>query len=467
MAQVRFLKINGTYGYHEQHDPTSDELTLFGLAMNGDIAMGSNEVTGLPATPTSGDSAASKSYVDNQISGMTWKDPAVVLNIIDDSSGGPPGSPSAGDAYVVDSATGDWSGFSVGDIVEYDGSTWNTIVSNSGGFVPDGTRVVVSDSPGGTGSFNGHDLDIGTADGSGSWSFTDPQDGWAILINGENGYYENTSWVYDTSTPEWVQFSGAGQINAGAGLGKSGNTVSVNFGDGITETPSDYVGIDLVDTNPGLELTGTSPNKELQVQVDGAHGIILGASGVEIEIDDTPDTLDVDGDGLKVVGLPSLFKINGTAVGATVTAANLDTLTDGSNADALHTHTIDSVDEAKRVEDTHLNNVAVAAGDVVRWSGTNNEVTPADNSTIAGARAVGVARTGGASNPGTSEVVKHGVCAGILSSATVNTPYFLGATGALVTWGSLPTPGRIIRVGYALNATDLDVQIMDLGYKAV
>lgn len=34
----------------------------------------------------------------------------------------------------------------------------------------------------------------------------------------------------------------------------------------------------------------------------------------------------------------SRFKIDGTSVGATVTAPNLDTLTNGSNADALHTH---------------------------------------------------------------------------------------------------------------------------------
>lgn len=34
----------------------------------------------------------------------------------------------------------------------------------------------------------------------------------------------------------------------------------------------------------------------------------------------------------------SAFQIEGVSVGTTVTAANLDTLTDGSNADALHTH---------------------------------------------------------------------------------------------------------------------------------
>lgn len=468
MGQVRFFKLNATDGFHEQHDPTTDELTLAGLTMNGNIAMGTHEVTGLPATP-SATGAASKEYVDNLISGLVWKPPVEVLKIKSDAdqSGTPPTAGAAGEAWVVNNWGG---GYTDGDIVEWSGSAWVVVVDEGGaGEPPDGTRVAVIDT-GAAGSFAGKEDQIATYDATGdTWSFEAPSNGWAILVDGAGGYYENTGWVYDSSPGEWVQFSGAGQITAGAGLSKTGNTISVNFGDGIAETPSDYVGIDLA-TTPGLELTGTSPNKKLRVLTDGAHGIVLGASGVEIEIDDTPDTLDVDGDGLKVVGLPSLFKINDVAVGATVTAANLDDLTDGSNADALHTHTITAVDEAKRVEHTHLNNVTVTAGQVVRWSGTNNEVTPADNqpvATVANHRAIGVARTGGAANPGTSEVVKHGVCPGVLTSATVNTPYFLGNTGALVAFTSIPTPGRVIRMGYAANGTDLDVQIMDLGTKLV
>ena len=447
---------------HEQ--AADDELNLGALTMSGDIAMGSNEVTGLPATPSSGDAAASKAYVDNQITGLVWKPPCLTLRMVDDAAGGPPtlGSGDAGDAYVVDSATGAWSGFAIGDIVGWDGSAWNLILAGSGGNPADGARVVVDASPGSGGSFNGHGLDIAEYVSGTGWTFEDPSDGWAVLINGENDYYENTAWVYDSGTPEWVQFSGAGQIVAGVGLLKTGNTLDVRLGNGITQNPTDYVGIDL-STNSGLELVGTSPDEELQVKVDGAHGIIIGTSGLELEIDDTPDTLDVDGDGLKVVGLPSLFKINDVAVGSTVTAPNLDDLTDGSNADSLHTHNIVAVEEAQRVEHTHLNNTAVTTGRAVRWSGTNNEVTHADNSSKSTAQTIGVARSGGAANPGTSEVVKHGVCAGVLSSATVNTAYFLGTAGVLVVAGSVPKPGYVVQMGFAVNADDLDVQIQNFG----
>jgi hypothetical protein len=468
MALVRFIRFHDTYAGYIQHDPTTDELALAGLQMSGDITMSSNEVTGLPSTP-SATGAASKEYVDNLISGLVWRNPAIVLQMVDDASSGPPtlGSGDAGKAYVVDSATGAWSGFSVGDIVEWDGSAWNLILAQSGGEPPDGTRVIVAPSPGAGGSFNGHGDEIGVYDATGdSWSFISPSDGDAVLINGENGYWENTAWVYDSTPGGWIQFSGAGQISDGAGLLKSGNVLDVRFGNGIAQNPSDYVGIDLATTS-GLELTGSSPDQQLRVLTDGAHGIVLSASGVEIEIDDIPDTLDVDADGLKVVGLPSLFKVNDTAVGATVTAANLDDLTDGSNADSLHVHTHTGVTDAARVEETILNNASVSAGQVVRWSSTNNEITPAANDSFPNARAIGVARTGGAANPGTSNVVRLGKCAGVLSGATVNTPYFLSSTGTLVVYGSLSLPCKVVRMGFAANATDLDVQITDFGWQLV
>ncbi|NIW99320.1 MAG: hypothetical protein GWN13_13945 [Phycisphaerae bacterium] len=56
----------------------SDTMDLGGLTMTGDIAMGSNEVTGLPSTPSGDTAAASKAYVDAVASGLAPKDSAVV-----------------------------------------------------------------------------------------------------------------------------------------------------------------------------------------------------------------------------------------------------------------------------------------------------------------------------------------------------------------------------------------------------
>ena len=64
---------------------------------------------------------------------------AFTIRVLDRNSSGPPGSPSDGDAYIVDSATGNWSSFSVNDIAAYIGSTWYAVTPK------EGMRVWVND----------------------------------------------------------------------------------------------------------------------------------------------------------------------------------------------------------------------------------------------------------------------------------------------------------------------------------
>lgn len=485
MAERKFLYMDGSFGYPTESDSSSDTIALAGMNLSGNaVFSGGAEPTGLPATPSGDTAAASKAYVDGLISGIVWKESAVCLSLIGNATVVTVNglSPTAGDAYVMtDSGTLTAGSLAVvaGDLVEYDGSAWVKLVSAAGGFVPAGTRAILSTttalvSPYTDATDDGKVVAFSGSSNTGA-DTGDAETHNALLIqdSGNAGYYDNLGFVFEGTVPTgtWVQFTGAGTVNAGDGLDKSGNTIFVGNGDGI-QVNADSIQVDLETTNQSLEFVGASPDGELQVRVDGAHGLALGTSGVEVEIDATPDTLKVDANGLGVTGLPQDFKINDVATNyddagtGQVTAANLNTLTAGSssNADSLHTHAIPA-EEAKRIEDTHLNNAAVTAGRVVRWSATNNEVIHADNGSVAGARAIGVARTGGAANPGTSEVVKHGICAGCLTSATVNIPYFLGTAGALVVFGSIPTPGRVIRMGYASNASDLDVNIQDLGYK--
>lgn len=373
-------------------------------------------------------------------------------------------TPAKGDAYVISNTGAKWNG----GIQEWSSTAWVEILAGSGGYVPAGSRAILALTPSKTliapyteatddckiVSFTGLS-NTGTNTGHAT-------EGSAVLVDGENSYYENWGFVFDGTVPtgSWIQFTGAGQINAGDGLTKDGNTLNVGRGDGIS-VGADTVNVDLSSSNPGLELTGTSPTKTLQAKVDGAHGIIRNTSGLEIEIDDSPDTLDVDADGLKVVGLPTLFKINDIATGSTVTAPYLDTLTNGSDASALHYH---QGGEAHRIEDTLLNEEIIATRKVVRWGTVADKIKVADNGAAATARAIGIARVGGAADPGTSQVVKYGFCDGALNGAgVVNTPYYLGTAGALVVFASVPRPGRIIRMGFGINVDDIDVQIMDYG----
>jgi hypothetical protein len=354
---------------------------------------------------------------------------------------------------------------------------WVKVVAAVGGYPPDGTRAVLSTqtaliSPYTDATDDGKIVEFDGTSLTGA-DTGEATDGSAVLILGEGGFYENNGYVYDGTVPSgsWIQFTGAGSVVAGAGLSKDGNTLNVNFGDGIHEA-TDYVAVELSASTPGLELVGTTPNKTLQAQADGAHGIVRGASGLEIEIDDTPDTLDVDADGLKVVGLPEDFKVNGVNthyddVGTgQVSAANLDTLTAGStsNADSLHTHTNIEVEEAKRVEDVHTADSTIVANRAVCWSSTASKIEHADNSGPLTSNIIGVSKDGGdADDP--IQVVKHGVLAGF-TGLTQRLGYYVGASGAYVALASVPRPGRVFRLGFAKSATELDVQLMDFGWRA-
>ena len=69
------------------------------------------------------------------------------IRVLSQSNSGPPGSPSDGDAYIVDSATGTWSGFAVKDIALYLNTTWHgmTPFEGMGVWVVDENKEYVYD----------------------------------------------------------------------------------------------------------------------------------------------------------------------------------------------------------------------------------------------------------------------------------------------------------------------------------
>jgi hypothetical protein len=125
----------------------------------------------------------------------------------------------------------------------------------------------------------------------------------------------DAQYVWDADGAQWIQISGTGQITAGDGLTKDGNTidfsnngtgtfdglviaansVGVAAADGV-QISANYVTLLLeaagADTG-GLELTGTSPNKELRLDIDGtstgaiASVMDLNANGLAINVDNS------------------------------------------------------------------------------------------------------------------------------------------------------------------------------------
>jgi hypothetical protein len=234
-----------------------------------------------------------------------------------------------------------------------------------------------------------------------------------------------------------------------------------NTSAGIEVTASG-IGIDLAATNPALGFDGSG---DLEVLVVTAGGIEKAATGLQIKLDNTPNaTLSLSSSGIKVIGVPALFTIAGTAVSANVTATNLGILTAGvaSDADALHTH--HNIAQAQRVERDDLNAAEnLAGGDPVYWS-ANDQYGKGDAGVDAKSRVIGV-NVGAVTTGNPATVVSEGEAAGVGGAWTVNDVIYLADTGGLTNTRPAASK-RIIVMGYAMNANDLWVDIRDYGKRA-
>jgi hypothetical protein len=256
----------------------------------------------------------------------------------------------------------------------------------------------------------------------------------------------DTLYTWDEANTEWVVILGPSNLPDGTSASGGGTKGKLGVDSDLgLEVNSGILGIDLAssgglefdgsgdlqvhvhDTTPGLDIDGSNG---LRVTWDGAHGIIVGSSGIELEIDDTPDTLDVDGDGLKVVGVPSEFKIGGSACAAAVSAANLTQLTDGSET-VLHTHAGFSSSERTELEYT-VGTGGVTIGDPVYLTAGGDTVAKADADDSALAWVLGIAMsTEVATDP--VDVTMGGVAKAVFSGKTAGTKYYLGDGGGLAT----------------------------------
>ena len=252
--------------------------------------------------------------------------------------------------------------------------------------------------------------------------------------------------VVDTNALSWTQFTGLGEVSAGNGLSKNVNALAVALA-----------------TNSGLQFTGGLLD---QLLVTGG-GLSKNASGLQVLVNPTPSTLAADASGLRVTGLPGLFLVAGAAVDANVTAANLNTLVDGtaSYADALHNHS--TVAGALNLQGPATNSAVsgINAGDPVCWGSTANTLARADCAADATSRVIGIAAGSIATNA-TGTIVREGVVVGVLSGATPGAPYWLASGGGLTAACPTASGSRVIRVGFAKNATDLEVRVADMGKRA-
>lgn len=228
-----------TKGYVDTADAL--KLNLSGGTMSGNIAMGTNKITGL-GTPTADADAVTKSYVDAIAQGIDAKASVVAATTTNITLSG---------AQTIDGVS-----------------------------VIAGDRVLVKDQT--TTANNGIYLCA-----SGSWTRTTDADAWTELVaaytfveggttNGNNGFICTVAagGTLGTTAITFAQFSGAGQVVAGAGLTKTGNTLDV----GTASSSRIVVNSDNID----LATTGVTASTYKSVTTDAYGRITAGTNPTTI-----------------------------------------------------------------------------------------------------------------------------------------------------------------------------------------
>lgn len=249
-----------------------------GTQWTGDQDAGGNKLTGL-GTPTTDSDAATKAYVDAAVSGLDLKASVRLATAAALPANTPAGS------GVGKTLTGDANG----------------ALSVDGVAVVVADRILVKDE----GDEN-NGIYVVTATGDGSNPFvltraTDADENAEVTtgmfcfvsegtVNADSGWtlVTNDPITVDTTTLTFTQFSGAGQVTAGNGLTKTGNTLDVGAGDGI------QVNADSIEVLYGLVAAITTVNAgdtasagvaNTAARADHEHAVSTAAPGTTIKSD--------------------------------------------------------------------------------------------------------------------------------------------------------------------------------------
>ena len=232
-------------------------------APTASLSLNSQKITNL-ADPTNAQDAATKAYVDAARSGLDVKQSvraATTANI------------TLANTQTIDNVV-----LVAGDRV---------LVKNQNAASENGIYVVVA-----SGSWT-RATDANSNDNVTPGLFAFVEEG---SVNGDSG------WVLTTDAPitlgttglTFAQFSGTGQITAGDGLSKTGNTIDVNTGTGL-EISGDAVRIAASAAGDGLTGGGGSA---LAVNVASTGGLEISADAVQIKINSGVSGLETGTNGL-------------------------------------------------------------------------------------------------------------------------------------------------------------------------
>jgi hypothetical protein len=285
-----------------------------GDTMAGNLNLNNYSITNL-GSPVNSSDAVTKSYVDGISTGINWGSPVQSSNLIGDASS-PPGSPNTPDAYVIKTGgnTGAWASFAVGDIVQWQGSSWVKICSGAIGqyFIIDGLNTTTP-----TGAFTSYKNYIveitGGTSSSWSYTFTAPVNNNAVLSINANSYSYGTSFTYSSSLSSWVPFSVGTGSTGGLGLYFSAGKLNVG-----TASSSRIV---VNSTNIDLATTSVTPGTYTKLTVDSygraSAGTSLSSSDVTTALTYTPQAINGNLTALSNTSTTGLYTITGNGTSAT------------------------------------------------------------------------------------------------------------------------------------------------------
>jgi hypothetical protein len=275
----------------------SERLQLAGGTMSGDLNMGANSVTAHSA-PTADGHLTNKAYVDSVASGLDVKKSVRVGSLVN-----------------IDIATGGF--ITVDDISVVDGD--RVLLMGQTDPIENGIYVAAAAS-----WSRSTDADAEAELNSGMFTFV--EEGTACQNNGYVLVSDGAISV-DITPLDFEQFSGAGQVIAGAGIAKNGNELFLNFGAGIIETPEDEIGIDfgagLFTTADGM-VASTDTGAKLEIKIDGdtltkginglkvSDSVLEGSAQIQSELDLTQVGAGLGTDGAYAANAGSTYLTSAT-----------------------------------------------------------------------------------------------------------------------------------------------------------
>jgi hypothetical protein len=304
----------------------NSKLNLSGGSMTGNIVVPTGSHVSIADAPTNGLHAANKNYVDANIAGLTWKNAvraATTANITLSGTQTIDGvSVVAGNRVLVKNQTalaqngiylvaaGAWT-----RAIDMDATTPINELNSAAVFVEQGT--------------------------------SNQDTGWTQVNNIVN---------LNTDPVSFVQFTGSESVTAGVGLSKTGNQLDVNLGAGISQLPTDEVGIDVFSSG-GLMTT-----------VDGSSSSTLTNAQL----------------ALTNVGTPGTYRsVTTDAKGRVTAGTNPTTLAGYGITDATpSSHLTDDTRHLTSAQNTWIDAITATSTEVNYISGTTSSVQNQLNSKL-------------------------------------------------------------------------------------